>query len=541
MSEERKGTIGGEPTLPAFGAQTDVSIGGLDDDYPTGTILGDRYRIVRVLGHGTTTAVYLADHVAIGRQIAVKILKRTVSRAPEVIERFRREARVVTGIGHPNIAEVFDFGETRLGDKYVVMEYLGGRSLYQEIERSRGFELERSLSIAMQICRALHAAHKVGIVHRDLRPANVMLIEGEGYRDFVKVMDFGMARLADRTDRTYLAPEQLGTTAIDRRADVYALGCMLREMLSHPSQPLAEVVRHATAEDPDHRFESMAELEAALLAAAQHSGVRPHALPARPGMIAMEVRPGFSAPAAPAQPSVMKLAVLTAVLAALVSGVGLGRLASRRGGNEGMLVVDSQPPGAHALVDGRDVGPTPAIARNLGEGSHQVEVSLDGYTKVERRVDVRAHDVAELRLPLAHRLYRVHVQSTPPGAHLTADGVAVGETPAEASLSEREFHELRIDKAGFEVWRRAIKADERPAQLQAELTPTPAEFGSLFVESDVTARVFIDGRDTGFTTPTAEIRLPPGRHMIACRDGEEVTKLPVTIKAGDTTRRACAR
>ena len=193
--------------------------------------------------------VYEGHHVDIGRRVAIKILHSSFRHSDELVERFRREARAASRIGHPNIVDVTDSGTTADGAFYFVMEYLDGVSLEALVGRERTLAAPRAIAIAAQICRALQAAHAADIVHRDLKPANVMLINHREEDDFVKVLDFGISKHLDmqangprragltRPDVAvgtpiYMSPEQAAGISADARADIYAVGGLLYEMLS---------------------------------------------------------------------------------------------------------------------------------------------------------------------------------------------------------------------------------------------------------------------------------------------------------------------
>jgi serine/threonine-protein kinase len=210
-----------------------------------GTLIGERYRIERQIGRGGMGIVYLAEHVVVGRKVALKVLTREWSAHEIVARRFREEARAASLAGHPNIVEVFDAGE--LPDKrlYIAMEHLVGRTLYAEQSVTGPLEPERACRIIRDVARAVRAAHGVGVIHRDLKPDNVMLVE-RGEEMVVKVLDFGISASAGRPgdDKRltkpghalgtpeYMAPEQgLGHVATEQ-FDVYALGVMLYEMLA---------------------------------------------------------------------------------------------------------------------------------------------------------------------------------------------------------------------------------------------------------------------------------------------------------------------
>jgi len=216
-----------------------------------GTLLADRYRIDTLVGEGGMGRVYSAEHVLMRKRLAVKVLRRELTRVPEVVARFEREAMAAGNIEHPNVAAATDFGKLPDGSVFLVLEFVSGHSLRDEIARGP-FEVDRALHIARQISSALSAAHAQGIVHRDLKPENVMLVERNGDPNFVKVLDFGIAKVplgeapgaapssgnpitkAGMVFGTpeYMAPEQALGQSVDGRADLYALGVILFEMLS---------------------------------------------------------------------------------------------------------------------------------------------------------------------------------------------------------------------------------------------------------------------------------------------------------------------
>lgn len=214
-----------------------------------GAELDGRYRIEKQVGEGGMGVVYLAKHIVIEKAVAIKVLRADVAADESVVKRFVQEARAASRIGHPNIIDVTDFGTTKEGLTYQVMEYLEGRTLNHELKEHTFLPVRRALAIVAQMGRALGAAHDKGIVHRDLKPENVFLLERDGRRDFVKIVDFGIAKVLptkanpneERLTRAgtvfgtpeYMAPEQAaGRTDVDLRADIYALGIILFEMLT---------------------------------------------------------------------------------------------------------------------------------------------------------------------------------------------------------------------------------------------------------------------------------------------------------------------
>jgi serine/threonine protein kinase len=236
-------------------------------DARAGTTVG-KYKLREIVGRGGMGVVYRAEHVYIGKEVAVKILHDGYGGREESIKRFLREARAASLINHPNIVDVTDFGKSNDGTVFFVMEYLQGEPLDGVLQRERRLELLRAITILNQITGALGAAHAKGIVHRDLKPENVMLTRREGRRelirqitdesgahviserekafDFVKLLDFGVAKVRDPDANEgrvtqqgvvfgtpeYMAPETARIGVSDPRTDVYALGVIFYEMLT---------------------------------------------------------------------------------------------------------------------------------------------------------------------------------------------------------------------------------------------------------------------------------------------------------------------
>jgi serine/threonine-protein kinase len=204
------------------------------------------YQIRHKLGEGGMGSVYLAEHPRIGKKVALKILHAEFTANQDVTTRFFNEARAVNDIGHPNIVDIMDFGQIEGGSVYFIMEFLQGRSLAQVIRDEAPLAPDRALAISLQIADALAASHRHRIVHRDLKPDNIILQPRGSQTDFVKVLDFGIAKLTgdqpgSHRTRTgivmgtpaYMSPEQCeGKGQVDHRTDVYALGIVLYEMLT---------------------------------------------------------------------------------------------------------------------------------------------------------------------------------------------------------------------------------------------------------------------------------------------------------------------
>lgn len=222
-------------------------------EQPVDTLVGqkvaDRYTIVKLLGEGGMGCVYLAEQLLgeKARKVAFKTLHKHLSHDPHIKARFKREASTVAGLEHPNTIQIYDFGEMPDGTLYLVMEFVQGRSVADILEKDGPMPPPRVEHILRQVCGSLEEAHGHGIIHRDLKPDNVVLCERAGQKDWVEVLDFGIAKRSSEHDPNeakltqqgmvlgtppYMSPEQFTGQPIDVRSDIYALGVMAYEMLT---------------------------------------------------------------------------------------------------------------------------------------------------------------------------------------------------------------------------------------------------------------------------------------------------------------------
>jgi serine/threonine-protein kinase len=227
------------------------------------SIAGGKYQIIRVLGEGGMGTVYQALQPAMNRMVALKRIRPEMVTKPDTVPRFHKEMMITAQIEHPNTIRVYDFGDDN-GQLYLAMEFLTGVSLRQVIDRKKPMEAARLVRIGKQVANALGAIHGHGVVHRDLKPDNVMLLDSYGERDFVKVLDFGIAKVLDEQialtlkgqpvgTPTYMAPEQAMGKPVEPRTDLYALGVMLYQMATGRvpfNAPLTQVMLLAHAHTP---------------------------------------------------------------------------------------------------------------------------------------------------------------------------------------------------------------------------------------------------------------------------------------------------
>jgi serine/threonine-protein kinase len=217
-------------------------------------LVADRYRVIRKLGEGGMGSVYLAEHVVIEKKFALKVLAPELARRADLVARFLQEARSASRIGHENVIDISDFGQSPDGLVYIAMEFLDGKDLGEIVRTQGAMDWPNARDIVMQICRALRAAHDKGIVHRDMKPENIFLIQREGQPHFVKILDFGIAKVmgldpnGPRLTRTgmifgtpeYMAPEQAEGKDTDHRADIYAVGCIMYHLITGQTPFVAE-------------------------------------------------------------------------------------------------------------------------------------------------------------------------------------------------------------------------------------------------------------------------------------------------------------
>jgi serine/threonine protein kinase len=282
---------GPQPPTIIAGSQTAPMSGGMGGMWQPPSIeeaarLFPNYEVLGLLGRGGMGAVYKARQIELDRLVAIKLLPLEISVDADFADRFRREARAMAKLNHPNIITVHEFGKTSAGHLFFAMEFVDGANLHAIIH-GPGLTPPQALAITIQVCEALAFAHEQGVVHRDIKPANVMVDQ----RSRAKVADFGLARLTDPSAEQmghtmtgtvmgtpdYMAPEQMKGMNVDHRADIYSLGVMLYEMLCKdvprgffdpPSvrvgadARLDDVVRKAMQQQPERRYQQTGEMRA---------------------------------------------------------------------------------------------------------------------------------------------------------------------------------------------------------------------------------------------------------------------------------------
>ena len=493
-----------------------------DRDPLVGQTLAGQYVVDSLLARGGMGNIYIGHQQRLGRTVAIKVLRREFCEDGMVVKRFIREALAVSQLRHPHTAQIFDSGETPEGIHYIVMEYLEGESLDRRLLKDKILDPQTALTFVGQAAAALAEAHAKGIVHRDLKPANIFIVSPTGVPEFVKLLDFGIAKFytgrqdgyeftkltaAGSTMGTphYMAPEQIRGEEVDGRADVYSLGVILWESLigrppydgnspmevflghleervpnlkKHANGPLPpgleQVMMRALAKRPGDRFQSMRDLKMVLDSLLSYETGNP-ALMSQPLPIS-EIMPAsgtvsrdtlMDSKSLSNRRRLMFIFALAALglvagLSALVIGLTNDSSQEESGpqATETHFKVLSQPEGAEVWIDGQLAGATPFTLSRGPDTAIQLDVKWPGMGKVSRMLagDLESVQGLLVTFPLPNagpdELFSIWIESEPPGAAISKNGVSVGAvTPYLLQLSMRELKleatEIGIEQQGY--------------------------------------------------------------------------------------------
>jgi hypothetical protein len=527
-----------------------------------GDIIGGRYKLVARLGRGAMGEVFVAENMTIGAMVAVKLLNQELLLSAEFRDRFQREAQTIAAIQHANVARFLD---VVVGDPtFLVMEYAEGPTLAEQLRKVERLSPAESVNIAVRLCWALAAAHQAGIVHRDIKPSNVILSPDLERGVNPKLIDFGLAkrtapdqRQISRTGEVlgtprYMSPEQISGKDLDARSDLYALGCMLHEMLTglppfsgdddvqlmyqqlherppplrslRPDAPAAleAVLLRALEKDPERRYASMPELARALEAAVDVGR------PVQPGSVRLPKRR-------------WRWVALAAALVAGIAGAAVGRLRASAPRTPGAaLLLATSPPGARVELDGKLLpDPTPTWVAGLSPGNHTARFLAEGRQPELRNLNVVDGERTLMDVTLSPRSHRLEVRSAPEGASVYLDNLLVAaQTPTTLDITDDDFHEVRFELDGFDPVVKALTPDDHQTQMQVNLKRAALARGRLIVDANTAADVWIDGMATGFTTPTLAMLIPAGTHLVELRDGNgrRLASTEVTLAIGQLKR-----
>ncbi len=471
------------------------------------------YRAVSLLGEGGMGAVYLAEHPAIGRRVAVKVLHKNYIRDENLLTRFLNEARAANAIRHPNIIEILDSGTIADGTPFLVMELLEGESLGTRIRRVGALPIQTAVEFCYQTASALGAAHKKGIVHRDLKPDNLFVVPDphDPERERIKVLDFGIAKLQQSANdsvktRTgtlmgtpiYMSPEQCrGTKTVDHRSDIYSLGIIFFEMLCGqppfvsegfgelvnmhlnvaPQAPSSQnpdvsptidaIVLKMLSKNPDERFADMGELQAALKSSGGSMFVVRGTQPSSPDMkntarTAPKHGPATgptTAPGAAGSPSnnpKLRDTTFSTGVGEQVEGAAAG--GSRKGKAAMVFVVAAAAAvgaGVFIFRDGEKIG-----------GQHEVVTQPAAPGPKPVATSPTPDPTPPLPVtpprPAVAKTVIVKVQSDPAGANVLDDasGGMLGVTPLVLNRPRGGALRLRLEKEGYLPNPHAISLDD---------------------------------------------------------------------------------
>ncbi len=456
------------------------------DPYVGRTVDG-RYRIDRAIGEGGMGVVYQATHAVLGKKIALKVLRQEMARDEDVVQRFIQEAQAASTIGHPNIIEISDFGRLQEGAVYFVMEYLEGEALTDLIARGGSLPMTDAIAIIQQIASALGAAHQRGIVHSDLKPDNVFLVKRGESSTYVKVLDFGIAKVggaASKLTRTgvvfgtphYMSPEQAAGQSVDQRTDIYALGVIMYEvftgkvpfdadtfmgiltkhMFESPIPPSAtagkqlgaveDVILKALSKKPEARYQTMDELIAdlqriaaggqAAIARARADGV------AVPANLADALEPPTRTEvdlAAQPLPTSRTPLLVAAVIGAIALGGGIaGGVYALTANSGNVRVIDAgvalAPDPLQPASQTKLASPTDVVQPRQGPGNGTTQPVGAGTGGNET----------------APAVEQIQITSVPAGAEVLEGDIILGNTPFSIPRpTGTELRRLQLRQAGF--------------------------------------------------------------------------------------------
>jgi len=461
----------------------------------TGRTIAGRYNILRRLGEGGMGVVYSAMDTRLEKQVAIKVLKEDFAHRSDVVARFTQEAKSAARIKHENVLDVTDYGATEDGSFYIAMELLVGTDLADVLQKEGAIELHRALNVAIQVTRALGAAHGKGIVHRDLKPENVFLVRADDGREVVKIVDFGIAQMKDMTGQggkkltqtgmifgtpEYMSPEQAKGAAIDHRVDIYAVGVILYEMaagrtpfvgdsfmgiltqhLYEPApailslNPNAQitpeyeaVIARALAKNPDERYQSMQELCDDLIKV--RDGARPTAItavlstPSKPqvgvGLITSAATGNYTA----AHTMEMPRQDAAKSKSLLMLGVGLGAAILLAGGAVALNQMSTSSAQQQRATD-RGLANNGANGNNGSNGTSGANngTALGASADAGAVANNSAADaaVAQGSADAGALMVRLHFVTNPPGAQLFfqgSDEPVCANTPCDVNVRQGE-------------------------------------------------------------------------------------------------------
>ncbi len=518
------------------------------------------FQIVKKLGQGGMGVVYLADDLVLGRKAAVKILSADYSDNPDFRARFRREAQTGAALNHPNIVTIYEVGEFEQG-AFIAMEYVDGESLAVLIAREQLY-FKKALEITIQICQGLQKAHQAGIIHRDIKPGNIM-IDREGQ---VKILDFGLAKLLGDTGLTqksmimgtphYMSPEQTKGETLDYRTDIFSLGVVLYELLtqklpfqgdsgpavsyaivhknaqpisdytSETSPGLEKIVEKALQKDPGLRYRRIDEMLSDL---DSESGM--HTAPAETELLIEKTRATEiikPEPATKEKPSIRRKSVLmissalilvVAILSILLFPQLRGLFQAQDSASIGTISILTIPEGAEVFEGGNSIGTTPLSNRSIEAGLLSLRLEKSDFFSIDTSLVIEKNQVASFSFRM-QSIARVSIRVIPTNADVILDDKRIRLSRLAGLALAAGEHQITITAAGFESENHRfnlLQGDNPPITYELEKIIKSPLFGTLRVTSEPTnASVFLNDElkgKTAFENKTLE----PGTYRVLIR------------------------
>ena len=538
-----------------------------------GTTFAGRYQVLEELGSGGMGKVYKVVDKEINEKIALKILKPEISLDEKIIERFRNELKLARKISHPNVCRMYDLSKEK-GMYFITMEYISGEDLKSTVSRVGQLSVGKTMAIARQICKGLAEAHKMGVVHRDLKPHNI-IIDRDGD---VRILDFGIAHSMKTQGITesgvmigtpeYMSPEQAVGEESDERSDIYSLGVIMFELLTGivpfkaetavgvaikqkmetPPSPKAfnqqipdevnRMVLRCLEKDKERRYQKVEEVLDEISRTMRGHPTTSKVLPSKP-ITSPGVRPGPR--------SRSRVIALTAALAVLLCGAGY--LVYKSVGPEpipsgqGLLNITTSPPGANVLLNNEPKGTTPLKAA-FAVGTYQLKITLNDYREIAQDVQIaegktlaREFALERLTVPVPPLEFgSLDIDSIPTGASVYLNDESKGNTPTGKMKVSPGSYRLKITMAEHQDVLEDIRIEKNMTWSKKypleRISTSPAASYSVLVTSEPSdARILFDGQYQSKTPATLTLAKNSG--VLEIQKANYVTeKVPLTLKPG---------
>jgi len=531
-----------------------------------GTLFAGRYHIIEEMGRGGMGRVYKVFDREINEKVALKLLRPEIASDEKMIVRFRNELKFARKITHKNICRMYDLNKEEEA-MYITMEYVRGEDLKSSVTRVGPLSGGKTIFTAKQICEGLAEAHRLGVVHRDLKPQNIM-IDREGN---IRIMDFGIARSVQAKGITatgmmvgtpeYMAPEQVEGKETDQRSDIYSLGVILFELLTgilpfEGDTPISVAIKHIKEEAPEpkainssipddlnrvvlrclekdreKRYKNVEELLSELNKIEKGVPITDRILPDVKPTPAGET-PFFSSYAG--EKSKVKKFILPALIVIVVGILGISLLKfmpqfkSSQASlpppppapQEGQLIVDSVPSEASVYVDGIRHGATP-LNESFAPGKYRLRITKSGYKEFEEEIEIDSDQIVEKKYSLSRLLaktppaqkFNIKISVLPSPAEIHINDQFISSYPFDKTY-EKGRYEIRIEKEGY-------KTVEDEIELQSDFEKTynlERLFGWFSISAFPYAEVEIDGTPIGKpgerVPPVKTVRVSTGKHKI---------------------------